>query len=80
MSSKSSATPPCRWRACRNAFTPLPISLNVDVELAHFGAQPMKNGKAFWVDWRCRARGEWPARDFPIGKNISLGKVSARSV
>lgn len=55
-------------------------TFNVDVELAHFGAEPMKNGKAVWViddPDHPTARGEWPARDFPIGKNLPLGRVSA---
>jgi len=54
-------------------------AFNVDVELAHFGAEPMTNGKAVWViddPANPAARGEWPVRDFPIGKNIPLGKVS----
>ena len=54
-------------------------AFNVDVELAHFGAEPIMNGKAIWViddSESPPARGEWPVRDFPIGKNIPLGKVS----
>ena len=54
--------------------------LNVDVELSHFGAEPIKDGKAVWLigdPANPKARGEWPTRDFPIGKNIPLGKVSA---
>jgi hypothetical protein len=54
---------------------------NVDVELAHFGAEPMKNGKAVWMigsnPQQPVAQGEWPVRDFPIGKNIPLGRISA---
>lgn len=54
-------------------------TLKVDVELAHFEAEPMKDGKAVWViddPKHPTAQGEWPARDFPIGKNIPLGRVS----
>ncbi|HSQ25135.1 MAG TPA: discoidin domain-containing protein [Pyrinomonadaceae bacterium] len=54
-------------------------AFSVDVELAHFGAEPMKDGKAVWVVGNPddpTARGEWPTRDFPIGKNIPLGRVS----
>ena len=53
-------------------------SFNVDVELAHFGAEPMKDGKAFWRidDNPPLAQGEWQTREFPIGKNIPLGRIS----
>ena len=50
-------------------------NFDVAVELAHFGAEPMKDGKAIWAIGNLR--GEWPTRDFPIGKNIPLGRVSA---
>jgi len=52
--------------------------LVVDVELAHFGAEPMKDGKAVWRidDNPPLAQGEWETRSFPVGKNIPLGKVS----
>jgi beta-galactosidase len=52
---------------------------NVDVELAHFGAEPMKDAKAVWRidnDPMILAQGEWEIRTFPIGKNIPLGKIS----
>ena len=53
-------------------------SFNVDVELAHFGAEPMKDGKAVWrIDENPPlAQGEWQTREFPIGKNIPLGRIS----
>jgi hypothetical protein len=47
-----------------------------DVELAHFGAEPMKDAKAVWRIDGGRAQGEWEVRTFPIGKNIPLGRVS----
>src|SRR5207237_10710077 len=52
--------------------------LNVDVELAHFGAEPMKDGKAVWQidDVNPAIQGEWDTTTFPIGKNIRLGKIS----
>ena len=52
---------------------------NVEVELAHFGAEPMKDAKAVWRidDDPPQARGEWEPRTFPIGKNIPLGRISA---
>jgi len=55
-------------------------ALNADVEVAHFGAEPMENAKAVW---RIEAgdapapKGEWDTRTIPIGKNISLGRISA---
>lgn len=52
---------------------------NVDVELAHFGAEPLKDAKAVWrIDDEpaILAQGEWDIRTFPIGKNIPLGKIS----
>ncbi len=55
-------------------------SLDADVELAHFGAAPLA---AIVPEWRIEnaagavvAKGEWPARGIPIGKNIPLGKLS----
>lgn len=54
-------------------------SFDVDVELAHFGAEPIENGKAVWrigdAD-RPIALGEWAARNIPIGKNLPLGRIS----
>src|SRR5581483_5242107 len=52
--------------------------LIVDVELAHFGAEPLKDAKAVWRidDKPPLAQGEWPARTFQIGKNIPLGRIS----
>jgi beta-galactosidase len=52
---------------------------NVDVELAHFGAEPMQDAKAVWridAEDRPEAQGEWDTRTFPIGKNIPLGRIS----
>jgi hypothetical protein len=56
-------------------------SLDVDVELAHFGAMPLA---AAVPQWRLEdgggtviVKGEWPARAIPIGKNLPLGKVNA---
>jgi hypothetical protein len=52
--------------------------LNVDVELAHFGAEPMRDAKAVWRidDDPPLAQGEWEIRTFPVGKNIPLGRIS----
>ena len=54
-------------------------TFNVDVELAHFGAEPMENSKAVWkivIGDHIIAQGEWETRTIPIGKNISLGRIS----
>ena len=65
-------------------------TLSADVELYHFGAQPLKGAKPYWHIVRvqpgsaARARddesvvasGAFELRDIPIGKNISLGHVA----
>lgn len=49
-----------------------------DVELAHFGAEPMENALVVWrIDESPMPKGEWPARTYPVGKNISVGRISA---
>ena len=52
--------------------------LDVDVEVAHYGAEPMENAKAVWriVRGDLDEVGEWETRTMPIGKNIPLGKIS----
>jgi beta-galactosidase len=54
-------------------------SFDVPVEVAHFGAEPMENGKAVWqiTAGANTVKGEWEARTIPIGKNIPLGRISA---
>lgn len=54
---------------------------NVGVELAHFGAEPMKDAKGIWridgpSDKPPLGQGEWQVQTFPIGKNIPLGTIS----
>ena len=51
---------------------------NVDVELAHFGAEPMRDARAVWRidDHPSLAQGEFEPHTFPIGKNIPLGRIS----
>jgi hypothetical protein len=50
----------------------------VEVELAHFGAEPLENAKGVWrIDDVPLPHGEWEPRTFPIGKNIPLGQISA---
>jgi beta-galactosidase len=55
--------------------------LEADVEIYHFGAEPLKDARPYWritasdnTVVRC---GDWDARDIPIGKNIPLGRVSS---
>ena len=53
-------------------------TLNADLELAHFGPEPIENAIAVWkiIGSDQGAQGESEARTIPIGKNIPLGKVS----
>lgn len=52
---------------------------DVDVEVAHFGAEPIENAKGVWriLGPPPPIVGEWETRTIPIGKNISLGKIAA---
>ena len=55
----------------------------VDLEIAHFGEKPIENAVPYWriIDEKGLVAGGpqmLPARTIPIGKNISLGKVTAR--
>lgn len=56
-------------------------TLESDVEIYHFGSQPLVGATPVWkiVDTSGRAvlSGHWEPRDIPIGKNIPLGKVAA---
>ncbi|HYW70216.1 MAG TPA: discoidin domain-containing protein [Pyrinomonadaceae bacterium] len=51
---------------------------DVEVELANFGAEPLKEFKAIWQidDHPALIEGAWETRTFPLGKNLPLGKVS----
>ena len=51
-------------------------AFEVDVELAHFGAEPIENAMAVWRIAGPMAQGEWEPRTIPIGKNFPLGKIS----
>ncbi len=48
--------------------------LEVPVEVAHYGAEPMEDGKGVWRIGELV--GEWDAKTIPIGKNIPLGQIS----
>ncbi len=75
----NSATVPLA-RLAQRTFTTAD-TLTADVELYHFGEQPIAGAAPYWniteAAGRTVAGGEWPARDVPIGKNIPLGSVSA---
>jgi beta-galactosidase len=65
-------------RLRRRVFTTAD-AFDVDVEVAHFGAEPMENGKAVWriaAGTTAVAQGEWEERTILIGKNLLLGKIS----
>ena len=51
-------------------------AFDVDVELAHFGPEPIERGLAVWKIVGTTLKGEWPARTIPIGKNFPLGKIN----
>jgi beta-galactosidase len=64
----------------RNRVFTTADSFDVDVEVAHYGAEPIANAVSVWhiTDGAGKvvAKGEWPARTIPIGKNFALGKVT----
>ena len=48
-----------------------------EIELAHFGAEPMENTVVAWrIDETPRPKGEFPPRSYPVGKNIRVGRIS----
>jgi hypothetical protein len=55
-------------------------TLDTEIEIYHFAAQPIASAMPYWkiVDQagRAVAEGRLAVRDIPIGKNISLGKIS----
>lgn len=70
----SNATVPLarmRQRVFTNADT-----LNVEVELAHYGPEPIEKGVGIWKIPGTSFKGEWAARDIPIGKNFLLGTAN----
>ena len=80
---------PAEWRRFCNTTVPLARlrqrvfttsdPFDVDVELAHYGAEPLVNAAPAWrvVDatGKVVASGIWPIATIPIGKNYPLGKV-----
>ncbi len=56
-------------------------TLDVEVEIAQFGPAPFSGAAPYWqivdLTGKAAAKGDWPARDIPNGKNIALGKITA---
>src|SRR4030095_6332519 len=50
-------------------------TMNVDVEIAHFGPEPIEKALVVWKIGP-RVKGEWEARTIPIGKNFNVGKIT----
>ncbi len=48
---------------------------DVDVEVAHFGPEPIERCMGVWKIGTS-FKGEWQPRTIPIGKNIPLGKIT----
>ncbi|HJU60903.1 MAG TPA: discoidin domain-containing protein, partial [Candidatus Binatia bacterium] len=63
-------------RLRQRVFT-LADTLEADVEIAHYGAEPIERGLAVWKIAGTRVMGEWEPRTIPLGKNFSLGKITA---
>ena len=65
-------------RLRKRVFTPNE-PFDVDVEVAHYGAEPIENAKAVWriTNSPRDLQGEWDLRTIPIGKNITLGTLTA---
>ncbi|HEX8070245.1 MAG TPA: discoidin domain-containing protein [Pyrinomonadaceae bacterium] len=66
-------------RLTRRVFTADEV-LESDVEVAHYGATPLTDAAPAWkivdASGATVARGSWPARTIPLGKNTPLGRVS----
>jgi hypothetical protein len=67
-------------RLTRNVWT-VRDSLDVPVELAHYGEKPLAGARSWWriEDARGKAvlAGRFPAVDVPLGRNVNLGRVQA---
>ena len=62
-------------RFTRRVYT-LAEVLDVDVELAHYGKEPIEKSIAVWKIAGTSFKGEWGPRDVPIGKNFHLGRIT----
>ncbi len=81
---------PSEWRRFGGATVPLARlrqrvyttadTLAADVEMAHYGLEPLTNVTAGWrvvnTAGKTVAAGAWPATTIPIGKNFPLGRVT----
>ena len=70
----SNATVPLA-RLRQRVFTTADV-LDVDVEVAHYGPEPIERGLGVWKIAGTSFKGEWAARTIPIGKNFPLGKIT----
>jgi hypothetical protein len=70
----SNATVPLA-RMRQRIFT-MAETLDVDVEVAHYGPAPIEKGVGIWKIVGTTFKGEWSPRDIPIGKNFQLGKIA----
>jgi hypothetical protein len=70
----SNATVPLA-RLRQRIFT-MAETLDVDVEVAHYGPEPIEKGVAIWKILGTSFKGEWAPRDIPIGKNFHLGRIT----
>ena len=64
-------------RLSRRIYTKSEI-FEANIELAHFGAEPMENTVVAWRidDDPPYRKGEWPARTYAIGKNLAVGHIA----
>lgn len=67
-------------RLTRNVMTTRD-SLDVPVEIAHYGAAPLAHAAPYWriedADGKAVRSGRFDARDIPVGHNTALGRVQA---
>jgi beta-galactosidase len=70
----SNATVPLA-RLRQRTFT-LADTLDVELELAHYGPEPIEKCVAIWKIVGTTFKGEFEARTVPIGKNFPLGRVT----
>jgi hypothetical protein len=62
-------------RLQRRVFTQAEV-LDVDIELAHYGKEPIEKCIAVWKIEGTSFKGEWGPKDVPIGKNFHLGRLT----
>jgi len=66
-------------RLAKRVFT-TDETLSAELEVAHFGAEPLKAAKPEWKlvaqNGKVFAQGELAARDIPLGNGISLGAIN----